>query len=243
MQAKQGIHLPKRTTFAGARVQGRRSQGGKQLRHSISVSAKVSTSSDASYGKTATELALEAKRERVIARDNRRTDILDDKLSLGRPVLWETMFRYMQGNVSGVTPEELQSLLAKKQVKLLDIRSPDDGASDVAWMNPGFFIEGTMRKGVIDEAVNVPLCTLIEGSSMYKQMRRFAFSYIFGVLNGQELRPEFVKEVLAEYPDKRTAALCLKPVHPCPPICASHISTTKPTRKTTPLLPEPHWAT
>ncbi|KAK3242739.1 hypothetical protein CYMTET_47588 [Cymbomonas tetramitiformis] len=41
----------------------------------------------------------------------------------------------------------------------------------------------------------------------------------------------------------RTAALCLKPVHPCPPSCASHISTTKPTRKTTPLLPEPHWAT
>ncbi|KAK3276313.1 hypothetical protein CYMTET_15604 [Cymbomonas tetramitiformis] len=42
---------------------------------------------------------------------------------------------------------------------------------------------------------------------------------------------------------QRTAALCLKPAHPCPPSCASHISTTKPTRKTTPLLPEPHWAT
>ncbi|KAK3268481.1 hypothetical protein CYMTET_23019 [Cymbomonas tetramitiformis] len=42
---------------------------------------------------------------------------------------------------------------------------------------------------------------------------------------------------------QRTAALCLKPVHPCPPSCASHISITKPTRKTTPLLPEPHWAT
>ncbi|KAK3288054.1 Vacuolar protein sorting-associated protein atg6 [Cymbomonas tetramitiformis] len=34
-----------------------------------------------------------------------------------------------------------------------------------------------------------------------------------------------------------------QPAHPCPPSCASHISTTKPTRKTTPLLPEPHWAT
>ncbi|KAK3261250.1 hypothetical protein CYMTET_29832 [Cymbomonas tetramitiformis] len=42
---------------------------------------------------------------------------------------------------------------------------------------------------------------------------------------------------------ERTAALCVKPVHPCPPSGASHISTTKPTRKTTPLLPEPHWAT
>ncbi|KAK3263237.1 hypothetical protein CYMTET_27944 [Cymbomonas tetramitiformis] len=32
----------------------------------------------------------------------------------------------------------------------------------------------------------------------------------------------------------------LKPVHPYPLSCASHISTTKPTCKTTPLLPEPH---
>lgn len=44
-----------------------------------------------------------------------------------------------------------------------------------------------MRKGVIDGAVNVPLYSLIEGTTMYKQLRRAGFSYVFGVLNGQEV--------------------------------------------------------
>jgi hypothetical protein len=51
----------------------------------------------------------------------------------------------------------------------------------------GFFIAGTMRYGVIPGAVNVPLYSLIGGMDLYKQIRRIGFSYLFGVLNGQEV--------------------------------------------------------
>jgi hypothetical protein len=68
----------------------------------------------------------------------------------------------------------------------------------------GFFIAGTMRKGVVPGAVNVPLYSLIGGNTFYKQARRAGFSYIFGVLNGQEVRSDFVKEVLAAIPKKDT---------------------------------------
>jgi hypothetical protein len=64
---------------------------------------------------------------------------MDDMMVLGRPVLWETMFRFMDGNVSpstGLTPEQVQAGLSKGKLTLLDVRSPDDGASDVEWMNP-----------------------------------------------------------------------------------------------------------
>lgn len=68
---------------------------------------------------------------------------------------------------------------------LLDVRSPDDGASDIEWMNNGFFIAGSMRYGVLPKAINIPLYSLIGGVSLYKQIRRVGFSYVFGVLNGQ----------------------------------------------------------
>jgi hypothetical protein len=52
------------------------------------------------------------------------------------------VFRYQPtvlhwgGQVDGLTPEQVQQLVASKKLTILDVRSPDDGASDVEWMNP-----------------------------------------------------------------------------------------------------------
>eukprot|EP00242_Pyramimonas_sp_CCMP2087_P014705 CAMPEP_0198203836 /NCGR_PEP_ID=MMETSP1445-20131203/7172_1 /TAXON_ID=36898 /ORGANISM="Pyramimonas sp., Strain CCMP2087" /LENGTH=356 /DNA_ID=CAMNT_0043875399 /DNA_START=38 /DNA_END=1108 /DNA_ORIENTATION=+ len=138
------------------------------------------------------------------ARDSEREAEMDSRMILGRPVTWEAMFRFMDGKVTGTSPEECAKALAKGKVTLLDLRSPDDGASDIEWMNPGFFIAGTMRNGMIEKSVNVPLYSLIGGNTFYKQARRASFSYIFGVLNGQEIRTDFVDEVLALIPNKKT---------------------------------------
>mmetsp|Transcript_35201 Transcript_35201/g.59337 ORF Transcript_35201/g.59337 Transcript_35201/m.59337 type:complete len:356 (-) Transcript_35201:105-1172(-) len=137
--------------------------------------------------------------------DAKEMDVLQDKMQLGRPVQWETMFRYMDGQLSGISMEDAYAGMSKRgrgQLNLLDVRSPNDGASDIEWMNSGFFIAGTMRYGVIPGAVNVPLYSLIGGMDLYKQIRRIGFSYLFGVLNGQELRPEFVTETEKRFPDK-----------------------------------------
>lgn len=82
------------------------------------------------------------------ARDSKQTMFLDSKMALGRPVQWETMFRYMDGNVSGISPQEafaasrpakasladtLLKRASKPKAALLDVRSPDDGASDIEW--------------------------------------------------------------------------------------------------------------
>lgn len=175
----------------------------------LTVTAKAASSDSARLrgdGSESVQKAAERKQSLAV-KDQWRESIMDDMMVLGRPVLWETMFRFMDGNVSpstGLTPEQVQAGLSKGKLTLLDVRSPDDGASDVEWMNPGFFIAGTMRKGVVPGAVNVPLYSLIGGNTFYKQARRAGFSYIFGVLNGQEVRSDFVKEVLAAIPKKDT---------------------------------------
>lgn len=76
-------------------------------------------------------------------------------------------------------------------------------------MRKGFFIAGTMRKGLPEGAVNVPLFQLIGGQTVYKQIRRITFSYVFGVLNGQEVRREFFEEVLEVMPDKKKTVVVM----------------------------------
>jgi len=145
------------------------------------------------------------RRERLVKqaeRDRYLEDNLEEALEKGHGIPWGTMFRYMDGKVEGITPEETHALVSAGKATLLDVRSKDDGASDVQWMNPGFFIAGTMRDGTPEGAVNVPLFQLIGGQTLYKQVRRIAFSYVFGVLNGQEVRREFFEEVEELIPDK-----------------------------------------
>jgi len=176
---------------------------------------KMASSSDVSdtgagtgggqFLKPMTAAQRKAEREaRIAAEDKANEAALDGKMELGRPVLWATMFRYLQDKVEGVTPDEAFALQKAGKAQLLDVRSVNDGASDIEWMNSGFFIAGTMRYGVIPGAVNVPLYQMIQGTSFYKQLRRSTFSYLFGVLNAQELRVEFVKEVEKQFPDKNT---------------------------------------
>lgn len=68
-------------------------------------------------------------------RDARQVGNLSNKMALGRPVQWETMFRFMEGKVASVTAEEARALSRDGAAQLLDVRSPDDGASDIEWMN------------------------------------------------------------------------------------------------------------
>lgn len=42
----------------------------------------------------------------------------------------------MDGKVEGMSAEATRKAMAAGKVTLLDVRSPDDGASDVEWMNP-----------------------------------------------------------------------------------------------------------
>eukprot|EP00240_Pyramimonas_obovata_P004242 CAMPEP_0118931620 /NCGR_PEP_ID=MMETSP1169-20130426/7898_1 /TAXON_ID=36882 /ORGANISM="Pyramimonas obovata, Strain CCMP722" /LENGTH=347 /DNA_ID=CAMNT_0006874139 /DNA_START=154 /DNA_END=1197 /DNA_ORIENTATION=+ len=154
-------------------------------------------------GKTYTQL-LADRAASISELDARQEQVYREKLELGRPVQWETMFRAMDGTLTGIGAEEANTAMEKGELTLLDVRSPDDGASDIAWMNSGFFIAGTMRLGVVPGAVNVPLYSLINGMNLYKQIRRIGFSYVFGVLNGQELRMEFVQEVQERFPDQST---------------------------------------
>jgi rhodanese-related sulfurtransferase len=43
--------------------------------------------------------------------------------------------RWMDGKVEGISPEETHKLVSSGKAVLLDVRSKDDGASDVQWMN------------------------------------------------------------------------------------------------------------
>jgi len=157
-----------------------------------------------SVGPKTSKQKREEKAASIAELDSKQEGVLDDKMALGRPVQWETMFRFMDGKVTGMTPEEAYKLSQARRCTLLDVRSPDDGASDIEWMNNGFFIAGSMRYCVLPKAINIPLYSLIGGVSLYKQIRRVGFSYVFGVLNGQELRMDFVKEVMERFPDKKT---------------------------------------
>eukprot|EP00899_Mesostigma_viride_P007201 jgi/Mesvir1/16482/Mv10040-RA.1 len=141
---------------------------------------------------------------------------MDEMLEMhekGKPVEWNTMFRYLMGpgaKVQAITPQAAWERSRKKTITILDVRSADDGASDIPWMNRGFFVPGTMRYGVIANSVNIPLFQTIQGLTMWRWMRRAAFTYIMGVLNGQEVRPTFSAEVEAAIPNKATpiALLC-----------------------------------
>ncbi|KAK3270227.1 hypothetical protein CYMTET_21364 [Cymbomonas tetramitiformis] len=177
-------------------------------RRSVLKVLSKATSSDSLTGSSSGQKTREqVKLERaasVARRDAEEEAGLSTKLSVGRPVQWTTMFRYMDGTVAGISPEDAFSAQQAGELTLLDVRSPDDGASDIEWMNQGFFIAGTMRYGTIPGAVNVPLYSLIGGTTLFKQIRRASFSYVFGVLNGQEVRTTFVEDAMEQWPDKDT---------------------------------------